>query len=624
MRPHSDPIIGRAFRRSLAVLAVIALAAAGVWLYQRPGQGPRPADGRPVEAPRQVERPAQEMPAVRFVDVTQAAGIGFVHVNGARGEKLLPETMGSGAAFVDFDGDGDPDLLLVNSGRWADDRQSPAATAALYRNDGTGRFEDVTAGSGLDVELYGMGVATGDYDGDGRTDVFITAVGEDRMFHNEGGGRFRDVTAEAGVAGSGADWGSSAAFLDYDGDGDLDLFVGNYVRWSREIDFEIDFRLTGIGRAYGPPTTFEGSHPYLYRNEGNGRFTDVSAASGVQVAHPATGRPMAKTLGVLPVDLDRDGWLDIYLANDTVQKFLLRNRGDGSFEERGASLGVAFDRNGAATGAMGVDAAHYRNDEDLGVAVGNFANEMSSLYVTQGGQPPYTDEAINEGLGPSSRQVLTFGLFFFDYDLDGRLDLLQANGHLEHDINRVQPSQHYEQPAQIYWNCGPDCQAGFVPVPGEALADLATPRVGRGASYADIDGDGDLDVLITQNGRPPALLRNDQATGHHWLRVRLEGSGGNREAIGARVEVTAGGVTQRQAVMPSRSYLSQVELPLTFGLGQSTQIDAMRVIWPDGTRQDVAPPGVDSPVTVRRDLAPASPGARSGERAAAAHSLATP
>ena len=315
--------------------------------------------------------------------------------------------------------------------------------------------------------------------------------------------------------------------------------------------------------------------------------------------NPATGLPVGKALAVVPVDFDRDGWMDLLVANDTVQNFLFHNQGDGIFEESGAQLGVAFDRNGKATGAMGVDVAHFRNDLELGFAIGNFANEMTSLYVTQGAAPPLTDEAIVEGIGPASRRALTFGLFFFDYDLDGRLDFLQANGHLEGDINKVQSSQHYRQAPQLFWNCGAECRGSFLLQAGNG--DLGTPLVGRGASYADIDGDGDLDAVITQNGGAPLLLRNDQALGHHWLRVQLVGSSINRDALGSWVELRAGGSLQRRSVMPTRSYLSQVEPVLTFGLGENDTVDSLEVIWADGSRQVIKDVPVDSMMRITQE-----------------------
>ncbi len=596
---RDDEVIGRAFKRSLAVLAAAAVAAALVWwIAGRPREAP-PEREIETAAPVAVER-ALEPPAVRFTDVTAAGGIDFVHQNGATGDKLLPETMGSGAAFFDYDGDLDQDLLLVNSGPWPGAPPPPAApTSALYRNDGGGRFEDVGRSTGLDVALYGTGVAVGDYDADGRVDVFLAAVGPNRLLRNAGG-RFEDATARAGVAGDPAEWSTSAGFFDYDGDGDLDLFVCNYVRWSREIDFEVDYRLTGVGRAYGPPINYQGTFPYLYRNEGDGTFTEVSAAAGLQVRNPATGVPVAKALGLLPIDADQDGWMDVLVANDTVRNFLFHNLGDGTFEEVGELWGLAYGRMGEATGAMGVDAGYYRNDREVGFAIGNFANEMTSLYLSQGDPTLYADEAIGEGIGAPSRLMLSFGVLFLDYDLDGRLDVLQANGHLESEINTVDPSQTYEQASQLFWNAGPEARQGFVPLPAEATGDLATPLVGRGSAAADLDGDGDLDVVLTQTGRPPLLLRNDQATGHHWVRLKLEGSGANRDAIGARLELTAGGLTQRRQVNPTRSYQSQSELPVTFGLGTAAAVDSLTITWPDGTRQTVDPVEVDRLQVIRQ------------------------
>ncbi|MBT8421062.1 MAG: CRTAC1 family protein, partial [Gammaproteobacteria bacterium] len=585
-----------AFRWSILVMLILAtIVVLGIFAYRYVGAPRGPVGIAKVQGPRVPPASVDRLPpVVPFTEVTEQAGIDFVHVNGANGEKLLPETMGGGVAIFDYNGDDHQDLLFVNGSHWPESAPADASpvTLALYQNDGAGRFTDVTARAGLHVTLYGMGVAVGDVDNDGWVDVFLSAVGGNRLFRNERG-RFHDVTEDAGVAGEGDAWSTGSAFIDYDNDGDLDLFVGNYVRWSRDIDLAIGFQLTGIGRAYGPPTTFAGTYPYLYRNDGQGRFTDVSETSGIQVDNPATGQPMAKTLGISPVDVDGDGYLDIFLANDTVRNFLLHNQGNGTFREEGVMFGVAFDRNGAATGAMGTDTAYYRNDGDMGLAVGNFANEMSSLYVTQGGNL-FTDEAIGEGIGTASRLALTFGLFFFDYDLDGRLDFFQANGHLEQDINLVQSSQHYEQLPQLFWNCGPDNQRTFCKVSPDKDDGLTKRLVGRGAAFGDLDNDGDLDVVITQVGRSPVLLRNDHGLGdlapeHHWLRIKLTGNGSvNRDAIGAWVEVVSGDITQRRQVMPTRGYLSQVELPLTFGLGVAESIDSIRVFWPGGAQQEVA------------------------------------
>lgn len=600
--PEDDTIIARALKNSLMVIAILVafVVAVLLWINRSP-EKVVVEEAELVEAQPTVDSVTVEPPAVTFTRITEAAGIGFVHANGAYGERLLPETMGGGVAFFDYDNDGDQDLLLINSGDWPWRRTGNGAESTrLYENDGSGQFRDITAGSGLGQELYGMGVAVGDVDADGRTDVFVTAVGPNRLFRNLGEGRFEDTTAISGLAGEDDAWGSSAAFFDYDNDGDLDLFVCNYVGWSRDIDLEVNYQLTGIGRAYGPPTNYAGTWSYLYRNDGNGRFSDVSAESGIQVSNAATGRPAGKSLGVTPFDFDGDGWMDLAVANDTVQNFLFRNRGDGTFEEIGATSGIAFDNTGRSTGAMGIDVAWYDNSDDLAVAIGNFANEMTSFYVVQDGLDVFTDEAIVSGVGPASRQALSFGLFFFDYDLDGRADMLQANGHVEDKINVVQPSQHYEQPTQLFWNCGDGCPRLFAFIPPENTGDLRTPIVGRASSYADIDADGDLDVILTQTGRAPLLLRNDQQLGHHWLRVRLQGTAPNIEAIGAQVEIIAGGYSQRRVVMPSRSYLAQVELPVTFGLGNVSSIDELRVYWPDGEVRTLTDVAVDQEMVVSR------------------------
>ncbi|TVQ84390.1 MAG: CRTAC1 family protein [Chromatiaceae bacterium] len=597
MMTSADPRRGetrirRALLASLLGLVALALLVTGArWLL-------RPAEQIPVleeaaiapllPAPTAADQP----PPVGFTDITVAAGIDFVHTNGAYGERLMPETIGSGAAFFDYDRDGDMDLFLVNAQEWAGHETLPTPPVqALYRNDGSGRFEDVTAAAGLDLTAYGMGVAIGDYDGDGWDDLFLTTLHGNRLFRNRAG-RFEEVTAAAGVGG-GDTWSASAVFFDYDNDGDLDLFVVNYVQWSRAIDLEIDFRLTGLGRAYGAPLNFVGTHNTLWRNEGDGRFTDVTATAGIQVFDPVSGHPVGKGLGVIALDYDHDGWQDLLIANDTVRNFLFRNQGNGTFTETAILDGIAYDRNGKATSAMGIDAAWFRDDDELGIAVGNFANEMASLFVTSGGRPPFADEAVLEGMGPASRIPLTFGLLFFDYDLDGREDLLLANGHLEHEIHRVQQSQQYAQPPLLFWNCGSACRGRFMPV--AEGGDLTRPLVGRGVAYADIDSDGDLDLLITQTGRRPALLRNDQQTGHHWLRVELIGRAPNTGAIGARLTLTGPGIRRIREVRPTRGYLSQVERPVTFGLGSLADPAALQlhIRWPDGSEQIVQPEALD-------------------------------
>jgi hypothetical protein len=440
-----------------------------------------------------------------------------------------------------------------------------------------------------------MGATAADFDGDGATDLFVTAVGRNHLYRNVDG-KLVDVTEKAGVAGSELEWSTGSAFFDLEGDGDLDLFVANYVRWSKEIDFEVGYQLTGVGRAYGPPLNYEGTTPYLYRNNGNGTFTDVSAAAGINITNPATDLPVSKSLAVSPVDLDRDGWIDLFIANDTVRNFLFHNLGDGTFEETGESWGLAYDRDGSATGAMGTDFGFFRNDDDIGFLIGNFANEMTSVFVSQGDPTLFADEAITEGIGAATRTVLSFGIFLFDYDLDGRLDLLQNNGHLEEEIQNVDPSQTYRQAPQLFWNGGPRASRTFLP----SASELGSPIVGRGSAYADIDGDGDLDVLLLQTGGPPRLLRNDQQLGHHFVRLKLTGRAPNPDALGASVVLTAGGIAQRRQVATSRSYLSTAELPITFGLGDHTEIESLVVTWPNGTVQPVERVEIDGLTVVEQ------------------------
>lgn len=543
-------------------------------------------------------------PKVRFTDITARAGIDFVHNNGSFGLKLLPETMGSGVAFIDFDQDGLPDLLLVNSCPWpgkeakGTEAKGKPPTLALYRNKGKGQFENVTSECGLGVTMYGMGVTVGDYDNDGWPDLFITAVGGNRLFHNEDNGKggrcFKDVTAKSGALDN-ADWPvrgffehaapvafpSSAAFFDYDNDGLLDIFVCNYVEWSPKIDAGQRCTLKGEDRAFCPPRAFKGSQCVLYRNLGDGKFEDVSRKAGIHVVGEQ-GEPTGKSLGLVIWDIDGDGYQDVIVANDTVRNFLFHNKGNGTFEERGIPAGVAFAE-GTARGAMGIDIGEFRPGQ-FAAAIANFANEpITLLRLDRPKEFLFSDVALIAGLAGPSRIVLKFGLFFFDFDLDGLLDLLIANGHLEPDIHVVQSDQSYRQPALLFWNTGDKKRTFELVSRDEAGPDLFQPIVGRGSAFADIDGNGTLDVALTDNGGPARLLKNEGGTGNHWVRLLLEGDPKkkvNRDAIGAVVTLTAGGKTQVRHVSTARGYLSQSEFPITFGLGKTDKIDRVEIRWP--------------------------------------------
>ena len=579
----------RALWRSAVLLLLVVAAVVGVFFWQGGKQEPTPPAGQTAAGD------LAAIPTVRFTDITREAGISFVHVNGAAGEKLLPETMGGGVAFFDCDGDGDQDLLLVNGTRWPWDSKSASAgkpaTAALYRNDtspgGPIRLTDITAGSGIDVALYGMGVAIGDFDGDGLSDVYLTAVGGNHLFRNLGAGKFADVTSIAGTGGGPDNWSTSAVFFDYDRDGDLDLFVCNYVRWNRELDLKLDYQLPGIGRAYGPPLNFPGEQPLLFRNDGGGKFKEVAEAAGLHIRNRVNGEPLGKSLGVAVADLDQDGWLDLVVANDTVQNFVFRNEGNGTFKEIGAKSGLALDAFGGTRGAMGIDAAPLDDHDQLAIAIGNFANEMTALYVAQPTPLLFSDEAMTRGIGSATRSSLTFGVFFFDYDLDGWLDLLTVNGHIEPDIEKLASGQRFRQPAQLFWNgAGALRRPAFVPVPASKSGDaIQQPIVGRGSAYADLDRDGDLDVVLTQLGGAPLLLRNELNPAS-WVRLELVGAGANRQAIGARVRFQHGGRNHSRLIGSAHGYLSQSELPVTLPMEPGKELE-VEVTWPDQKRQTV-------------------------------------
>ena len=513
--------------------------------------------------------------SVRFTDVTAQAGIKFHHNAGKAGKKYLPETMGSGVAFFDADGDGWPDILLINGKDWTPrGRKSPAA---LYRNNRNGTFTDITAGSGLDAELYGMGVAIADYDNDGREDVYITALEGDRLFHNEGGGKFRDVTAVSGIRN--ASFGTSAAWLDYDRDGKVDLFVANYVQWTMKGDLWCS--LDGAAKSYCTPESYKGNKSRLFHNLGGGKFEDVTDKAGL-------GDPTSKSLGVTILDYNGDGWPDIFVANDTQPNKLYRNNRNGTFTEEGMAAGVAFGEDGVARGAMGVDSADYDRSGRPHLLVGNFSNQMLGLYHNEG-TGLFVDEAPKSTVGRASLLSLAFGVFFFDYDLDGWPDIFSANGHIDEEINRVQPKVKYPQPPLLFRNTG---KGQFENVSASLGADLNRAIVARGAAYADFDHDGDLDVILSTNNGPAYLLRNDGGNQNHWLSIRLLGTKSNRSAIGALVRVESASGKQWNVVRSGSSYCSQSDLALVFGLGRDSKVTNLQIEWPSGTRQQL--PNIDA------------------------------
>jgi len=521
-------------------------------------------------------------PKIRFTDVTAAAGIRFTHNSGRAGKKWLPETMGAGCAFFDADGDGWPDILLVNGKDWTP--RGRKSLPALYRNNRDGTFTDVTRASGLAIEIYGFGVAIADYDNDGREDIYLTALGGDRLFHNEGQFKFRDVTRESGIDNN--TFSSSAAWFDYDRDGKADLFVANYVQWTPKTDLWCS--LDGATKSYCTPESYKGTSSKLYRNLGGGKFQDVTEKAGL-------ADPTSKSLGVAVLDYNNDGWLDLFVANDTQPNKLYRNRGDGTFAEEGLAAGVAYGEDGAARGAMGVDAADYDRSGREHLLVGNFSNEMLALYHNES-NGLFVDEAPRSTVGRASLLSLTFGAFFFDYDLDGYPDIFAANGHIDEEINRVQPTVQFRQPPLLLRNMGKGRFEDVSRVVGE---DFQLPMVARGAAHGDYDRDGDRDILVTTNHGPARLLRNDGGNRNRWLAIKLEGTRSNRSALGALVTVRSASGTQSQRVRSGSSYCSQSDLTLTFGLGRDAKADEIVINWPNGVIERLTNVAANQHLTVR-------------------------
>ena len=533
----------------------LALVLSILIVFSANAQGQKPAAAA-------VKGPAE------FRDVTASAGIKFVHNNGAFGKKYLPETLGPGVAFIDYDNDGWPDIFLVNGMDWPG-HVTKHTTPKLYHNNHDGTFTDVTHKAGLDVEMFGLGVAVGDYDNDGYDDLFVTAYGQNHLFHNNGNGTFTDVTQKAGFGGV-KEFSTGAAWVDFDKDGRLDLVVGNYVQWSPEADLYCT--MDGKSKSYCTPESYKGASIRLWHNNGDGTFSDVTKQAGLY-------EPTSKTLGIAILDFDNDGWPDILISNDTQPNKLYRNNGNGTFTEKAVVAGVAFSEDGVARAGMGVDTADYDRSGNTSLMITNFSNQMISLYHNEG-RGLFVDEAPRSEVGRASLLTLGFGCFFFDYDLDGWPDILVVNGHIDPDIQKVQANVKFAEPPHLFRNLG---KGKFAEVTKTAGAAFASARVGRSVAYADVYNNGRLDILMSTNGGPVSLFKNEAVgLANHSLRVKLVGTKSNRDGIGAVVRITTAEGTQTQMLRSGSSYLSASELVLSFGVGQQSKVDSVEIRWPSG------------------------------------------
>ncbi|MFZ0213028.1 MAG: CRTAC1 family protein [Candidatus Acidiferrales bacterium] len=525
-------------------------------------------------------------PPIYFQDVTRAAGIHFVHNNGAFGKMWLPEAMGSGVAFIDYNNDGWPDILLINGTDWPG-HGNRRSHMTLYRNNHNGTFTDVTRQAGLDVEMYGMGVTVGDYNNDGCDDIFVTALGQSHLFRNNCNGTFTDVTKQAGLWGPN-EFSTSAAWIDYDRDGRLDLLVANYVQWTPQTD--IYCTLDGRTKSYCTPQSYKGASLRLWHNNGNGTFTDVTKQAGLY-------DPTSKSLGVTVLDANNDGWPDVFVSNDTEPNKLYINNHNGTFTEKAVMSGVGFSENGVARAGMGTAAADYDHSGYSSILVSNFSNQMLALYHNEG-NGLFVDEAPHSEIGRSSLLTLGFGCFFFDYDNDGWPDVFVANGHIQHDIQVVQHQVHYAEPPLLFRNLG---DGKFSDVTARMGASFNIPRVARGAAYADVYNDGKLDILMSTNSGPVALFRNEGGS-NRSLRIKLIGTRSNRDGIGSSVRITSGGMMQDKMLTSGSSYLSSSELVLTFGLGQNTRAQEVEIHWPSGQVDHLTNISAGQTVTVKEGI----------------------
>jgi hypothetical protein len=582
----------RNLARPLPLLLLAGVAACG-----RNGTLPPESHSRDPAVPARAASPVAEKsegPPPAFRDITEQAGIRFRHQNSKTPQKYMIETMGSGCALLDYDQDGRLDVLLVNNRLLPGGRVEGKPTLTLYHNDGNEgndanvRFSDRTRDTGLDRDsLYGMGVAVGDYDNDGWPDVYVSCVlGSGKLYHNEGGRRFADVTSRAGVGNAGR-WGTSCAWVDYDRDGKLDLFVCNYVKFATLADDQPCYAGVSKTRTYCIPVAYENSNCVLYHNEGGGKFRDVSEESGVAAAS-------GKSLGVTIWDYDGDGWPDIFVANDTTAGFLFHNEKNGKFTEIGAESGIAYDENGSSHSGMGIDAADARNDGRTAVVITNYYGQQTCYYV-QTDSASFRDDRQPSLIGPQTVNSLGFGLCFLDYDNDGWQDVLQVNGHVQDDIQTREPKTPYAEPSLLLRNDG---NGTFTEVGLKAGKPFTDPLVARGLARGDFDNDGRVDALIACNNSPARLWRNETTPSGHWLTLKLVGTKSNRDGIGAVVVVRTVGMIQTRMARTACSYLSSSDPRPHFGLGTASKAD-VEVHWPSGTVDRVTDMGADHVWTIR-------------------------
>jgi enediyne biosynthesis protein E4 len=509
---------------------------------------------------------------IHFTDATAQAGIHFRHNSGAFGKKYLPETMGSGVCAIDYDNDGWQDIFFVNSKNWPG-RSDTKSYSALYHNNQDGSFTDVTKEAGLATELYGLGCAVGDYDNDGNDDIYVTALDGSHLFRNLGNGKFADVTAKAGVRDPG--FATGAIWFDYDNDGKLDLYISHYVEWSVATDQTCSFDTKN--KSYCTPELYKGQTGTLFHNKGNGIFEDATKKAGLY-------DPTSKSLGIALIDVDNDGWMDLFVANDTQANKLYRNNHNGTFTEMALEAGVAYSDAGKKRAGMGTDAEDYDLTGKQGLVIGNFTNESLSLYHNDG-SGLFSDNSVASGIASPSASSLTFSAFFFDYDLDGLPDIFAVNGHVADDVSVVQPTIHYAEPPLLFHNKG---HGNFDDVTDRVGAALRQAVVGRGAAYLDFDNDGDLDLVLTTSNGPAKLLRNDNGNQNDMLRIKTIGTRSNRDGIGAKITVTTSeGLHLFKMVKSGSSYLSQSELPVTFGLGKprANKVVSIDIVWPSGKKE---------------------------------------